>query len=591
MPDCSKLELKVSRIATNLMSRENVNTLDDVVREMQAYFPDIRREFIVDAIVNASIRKSRTIAEVEAKIKTLKTQARRESIPFQVKKLEKQIEALSAKIEAGQIEVKQPAPTVTNEEIESLKAERVELQQQLKDLRTESPEIQQQKTQREIERLQAKLETEDILPREKVKTPYDKDLLKIQYERDQLKVQIREKLFKLKPRTLTERIGAAFDLGRLLQTTGEFSVVLRQGGIFAYGHPLQTAKFVMEMLRAFASPQAAWEINNRVLNRSLSPVAHRAKLHVSVLDGNEQLTAMEEEIMSRLGIGLPVVRNLTRVTFTYMKLLRAAWFDTLYHTAGSIDGMTEGQAKVLGNAVNIFSGRGPLTKSGEHAAILLNRVFYAPKYVASRFQTVVGYPIWSNWGENAAAVRKAIAMEYVRFLLGFSTTYVMAMLAGADIEWDPRSTDFGKWRWGNTRIDPMMGISQVTVFLTKMITGQYKNSRGEIVPLYGDDRPYGGETSSKVFWRFIHGKLSPAFGTILNFAFREDMLGRPVTITGQAKNLLIPIAWNDVYDAMIEQGVPKASAMAFLATFGTGLQTYQQNNQRSKTVEIRKIEW
>lgn len=591
MPDCSKLSLKITRIATNLMSRENINTLDDVVREMQAHFPDIRKEFIVNAIVEATTRQGRTIVETETKIKQLKAQARRESIPYQTKKLEKQIETLSQKIEKGEIEVKRPESTISNEEIENLKADRKALSEELSDLRTQSPEVQKEKVKGQIERLQRKLETEDILPREKIKTPYDKDLLKAEFERDQLRGQIREKLYLLKPRTLSERIGATFDMARILQTTGEFSVVLRQGGIFAYGHPLQTAKFVVEMLKAFSSGQAAWEINNRILNRHLAPVAARAKLHISVLDGSEQLSHMEEEVMSRLGVGLPIIRNFTRATLTYMNLLRSGWFDALYHTAGRTDSLTEGEAKIAANAVNILSGRGPLTATGERAAVLLNRVFYAPKYVVSRFQTALGYPIWSNVGEDAARVRAAIAYEYARFLLGFSTAYAMAMLAGADVEWDPRSTDFGKWRWGNTRIDPMMGISQVTVFLARLATGQMKNAKGQIVPLYGDDRPYGGTTISDVISRFFRGKLSPAFGTIWNFVAREDFIGRPVTITGEARNLLVPIAWNDVYDAMIEQGVPKATAMSILATFGTGLQTYQQNNQKGKTVEIRKIIW
>ena len=589
MPDCSELSVRITRIATNLAKRENVHGLDDVVKEMQGYFPDIRREFIVNAIVEATTRAGRTIKETQAKIQQLKNQARRESIPYQTQKLEKQIDALSKKIEKGEIEIKRPEPTITNEAIEELKAERKAMNEELATLRTQSPEVQKEKIQHQIEGLQKKLESEDILPREKIKTPYDKELLKAEFERDQLKGAIRDKLYKLKPMSIGERIGAAFDMARILQTTGEFSVVLRQGGVFAYGHPLQMTGFIIDMLKAFASPQAAWEINNKILNRPLAPVAARAKLHMSVLDGTEALSHMEEEVMSRLGIGLPVIRNFTRATLTYMNLLRAGWFDTLYHTAGRIDSLTENEAKITANAVNVLSGRGPLTATGEKAAVLLNRGFYAPKYVASRFQTAVGYPIWSNIGEGSMRIRAAIAYEYARFLVGFATAYSMAILAGADVEWDPRSTDFGKWRWGNTRIDPMMGISQVTVFLTRMVTGQTKNAKGQIVPLYGDDRPYGGTTMSDVFWRFLRGKVSPAIGTAFNLIFREDYVGRPVSISREARNLLIPIAWNDVYDAMIEQGVPKATAMSVLATFGTGLQTYQENNKKGTTLVIKPI--
>src|SRR5690606_18698368 len=106
-------------------------------------------------------------------------------------------------------------------------------------------------------------------------------------------------------------------------------------------------------------------------------------------------------------------------------------------------------------------------------------VFFAPRLVASRFQLVLGQPFYGG----TARTRKLIAQEYAKFLTGIGLVYLLSGLMGAELEFDPRSSDFGKIKVGNTRIDPLAGISQVTVLLYRLGSGQIKTGRGRIEPI------------------------------------------------------------------------------------------------------------
>src|SRR3972149_11707521 len=85
----------------------------------------------------------------------------------------------------------------------------------------------------------------------------------------------------------------------------------------------------------------------------------------------------------------------------------------------------------------------------------MNSVFFAPRSCSSRFQLLVGQPAL----RGTARTRIMVAKEYGRFLGGLAVFYVLGTAAGGGIETDPRSTDFGEIKFGNTRLDPMSGFS------------------------------------------------------------------------------------------------------------------------------------
>jgi hypothetical protein len=86
--------------------------------------------------------------------------------------------------------------------------------------------------------------------------------------------------------------------------------------------------------------------------------------------------------------------------------------------------------------------------------------------------------------------------------------------------------------------------------------------------------------------RFLGTKLSPAFGTGMSLVagrglFQEDEEAY-FGATEAAKQLLMPLTVKDIYEAMLEQGIPSGTAMSMLAIFGVGVQTYKPKEPKER---------
>jgi hypothetical protein len=267
-----------------------------------------------------------------------------------------------------------------------------------------------------------------------------------------------------------------------------------------------------------------------------------------------------------------------RAYSTFLNRLRVDSFDAM--AAGlSRDGkITEEEAKAIANYINVATGRGA-AGAAKNAFVGLNTIFFSPRYVVSRFQLLAGQPLWGG----SMRTRQMVAMEYARFLTGLLVVYMLDALMGDDDDestFDPRSSDFGKIRVGNTRIDLMAGLSQSAVLLTRLATGQTKTASGTVRSIRGDDIKYGYDNAADVIGRFLRSKLNPVAGTSINLATGKNIVGEEVTTATVIRDISIPLAFRDIYGSMKEQGVPAAAALSILAIFGIGIQTYETNGRK-----------
>lgn len=383
------------------------------------------------------------------------------------------------------------------------------------------------------------------------------------------------------PRRLVDSVGGGWNNVRSWLTSLDLSAVLRQGKLVVLSRPVTAARAVPSMFRALGSEKAAFAIDREILARpnAASGLYERSGLYLA--EHGKALSKMEEAYMSRLADKMPLVKASQRAYTTFLNKLRADTFDTLAATLGRKGEITLAEAKVLANYVNAATGRGDLGKFNA-AAVPLATVFFSPRFVASRFQMLLGQPLYHGvlsgkvgWAEGARA-RKLVAGEYARILTGVATVYLLAELAGADVEADPRSSDFGKLRTGETRVDPMAGLLQNTVLLSRLGSGETKTLKGRVTPLRGEDVKFGGATSVDVLSRFLRSKLAPASGALVDLVQGEDIVGQPVTAASEAKKLLVPITYQDILATMEEQGVPRGTALLLLSIFGEGVQTYDE---------------
>lgn len=564
----SSLVQRLARMFVEQGVRDRNVLIDSVHNFLKEIDPEISRRDTMDAISGYGQFRQLTKDEISKKLRDLKGQMQ------QVAKLE-DMQAGKPPLKTG-MERRIPSPEESRliKLVNQAKNEfQVPITDEATQLKSSLDMLKTRLKNRTIE-LKGMLERKEFAKKAKRIIQRDVEANRLHFEMTKAKAAWFEALMKdrLANRSLPAKIfgtGAeALNTSRAILTSADLSAVLRQGGFIAFGHPVRAVKSFPAMFRAFRSQEGQHAVDMEIAKRPNFPLYMQAKLYLS--EHGQSLAKMEEAYMSRWADKIPLVAGSQRAYVTFLNKLRADSFDAMANSLARDRELTPTEAKAIANFVNVATGRGDMGMK-QNALVGLNTVFFAPSYVASRFQLIAGQPLY----RGTARTRLAVAKEYGRFLTGAAVVYALATMDGGEVESDPRSSDFGKLRYGNTRIDPMAGLLQTSVLLGRLGAGETKTTTGKIVPIRGKNVPYGGSTSAEVVGRFLRSKLSPALGTGLNILAGKDVVGQPVTPESTARNLLIPLSLQDIYATMEEQGVPRGSAMGVLSIFGMGLQNYE----------------
>lgn len=373
-------------------------------------------------------------------------------------------------------------------------------------------------------------------------------------------------------------VGEIGNLPRAIMTSFDVSAPLRQGAFIAFGHPVRAIRDIGTMFRALVSEKAAFAVDEAIRRDPMYQEARAAGLELT--EHGQNFNAAEEAYRSRWGEKIPGVKQSARAYTSFLNKLRFESYKAMARKLSLTGEPALAEAKVIADYINAATGRGAagsLTKT----AAAVNSVFFAPRFAISRLQLLTLQPIWGARAGYAgtAKARTLVAKEYARFLAGAAVVLAVGMAAGGKVETDPRSTDFGKLRFGDTRVDPWAGMQQWTVFLTREIRGETKTARGEVKSLTSGK--FGQPTRYELFTRFLRGKLQPMYSTAVDVGQGENIVGEPVT-PGSLAWHFAPLAVQDIYDVMKAQGVPAGTAFAVLAMFGMGMQTYEPTKAKGK---------
>jgi diguanylate cyclase (GGDEF)-like protein len=530
-----------------------------------------------------------------------------------IRNLNNQIEDLQKQIDTGE----RPSPRakpIPSAEVQALIAKRDALRDEIRaiDKKPVDPEARYQEQrgrgiQRRIEELEKRIASGDFEKVKRVPRELDDANKRAAYELEKVKEEFERLRFEaeMERRTPLQKVLGgtrdAVNLARAYMTSVDLSGLLRQGGFISFGHPVRAAKSVPASLKAFVSEKAEFEANEEIKNRPNAPLYKKFGLELTGI-GSGPLSKVEEAYATRWLNKLPalvgggIVRGSGRSYTVMLNRLRADSFDAMV-AALAKDGSnpTKEEGAAIANYINVATGRGKVGSSN-NAGEVLNTVFFAPRLVASRFQLLAGQPLYG--GTNRT--RSMIVKEYARFLTGVGIAITLAAMMRDDddetptITWDPRSADFGKVRFGNTFLDPLAGLAQVTTFLGRMVTGETVTTKGvkplranytltdlrgamgqDVTPhkLSKDGRlPFGSGDGASVLFRFLRSKLAPVPGAIVNTLAGQNMIGEPATPGNTALSLVTPMSMGNIADVMEEQGVSRGAAITLLGLLGMGVQ-------------------
>lgn len=307
---------------------------------------------------------------------------------------------------------------------------------------------------------------------------------------------------------------------------------------------------------------------------------YRAMLEANLpLSGKQgKLSQREEAFQMKWADKVPGMAASERAYNGFLNKLRADVFDSIYNSAvdAGVDVTDKKFLKSLGSFVGAGTGRGKLGGVLQSAAPLLNALFFSPRLIQSRFQLLrPDYYVRLHPAVRKEAIKTMMsAASIVASVLGLSA------LAGADVETDPRSSDFGKIKVGNTRYDVGGGFNQF-ITLAFRIAPLFWGSRGKEKTATGELRSYGNNVGQKTeldaVGKFATNKASPITSFVLDFLRQQDAVGEEFNMTSAVASRVLPMYAQDIYEVAQEHGAAEGALRAAPGLFGVGVQNYTPN--------------
>lgn len=378
----------------------------------------------------------------------------------------------------------------------------------------------------------------------------------------------------LSKRTLGQKSWEAFvdtwNLPKAVLASWDFSAPLRQGAVLFAGQYGQSLPALKQMVQAAIKESNARATIDRIESSPYAELRRRAGLYIAPLFGEAtRLSEREESFMTRWAHKIPGIKWSERAYITYLNVLRADVFD-FYVARFERQGIeaTEFDYQEIASFINHATGRGDLGKL-EGSAAALNSLFFSPRLQASRVQVPLSLVSRSKLARQIAAKNIVASASMMIVTLG------LLALAGATVEMDPRSTDFGKARIGNTRLDFAAGFLQYVRLIAQLTTGMRKTGTGKVIEINRLDNAI----------RFLRSKAAPSLGLFVDVLDGKTFVGeeldlQPATLKRQAYQRFVPLFVQDLADALAENGL-LGGFLAAPAFLGVGAVTYKDAAERN----------
>lgn len=460
------------------------------------------------------------------------------------------------------------------------------------------------RTQKKIKEVEAQLKSGDFA------TPEKKEPLKL----DKEAIALKDKLIKLQSdrevRLLKQEYAnrskwqkfkdAGLEVAntpRAIMSSMDFSGTLRQALIATIAHPKLTFKIKISRERPYIKGEGAfWEMfrfarSQKKFDRWFHDLRESPKYKIMEEIGlyiadphSPSLSVKEEAFMNNLAEKIPLIgrfiKGSERAYVGYLNKMRVDLFSRgadLLEAKGKTIENSKKDYEGLASWVNNSTGRGKMAESLEKAAPLLNSILFSPRLIASRLNIL--NPLY--YAKLPKEIRIMALKDMAKFI-GFGISVLaLAKLNGADVDDDPRSSDFGKIKVGNTRWDIWGGFQQYVRVASQLLSGQKKSiSTGEIQNLDGE-----GAFKSKrsdVLTSFLRGKLSPIPSMAWDFLSGKTVTGEKTTIKNELESHFLPLIYSDVKEAMKDQGVKSLFTVGIPAAFGIGVSTFSPKEKNNK---------
>lgn len=377
-------------------------------------------------------------------------------------------------------------------------------------------------------------------------------------------------------------------LPRALLASGDLSAGGRQGGILGSRFPGTWAVAEKEGVKSAVSKTGHEKMLQGLQDLTTdsgTPLADYYKKAGVDIAGPEGTIPHEEQYASHFSEKIPGVGASNRAFTGTLSYMRAHSFKSVIDgveqgTGKTIDQWTPKEIKSLGKFINTSSGRGHGKPGGwfEKAAPVLGDTLFSARLWKSRLDVLN-----PKYYYDLKGPARKLALQSASSFAGVAGTILgLAVAAGGAVETDPRSSDFLKVKFGNTRYDILGGLQQNLVFAWRELSGQKKSSQtGRVSNLTSG--AFGGANRLSVLSDLIQSKENPIISTGSTIIKGTDKSGQPVNNATTIGNLFVPLGGQDTYKAVKDEArdggysaknIAKGVGKAAPGFVGAGVGTY-----------------
>jgi hypothetical protein len=280
----------------------------------------------------------------------------------------------------------------------------------------------------------------------------------------------------------------------------------------------------------------------------------------------------EEAFPSALGEKIPIFKAFYKASESayngFLMRLRADLADNLVKVAkdANVDIMDKVEAESMGKLINSLTGRGSLG-AFEKVGKQVNTIFFSPKNFMSNIDVLTAHSFRKDvtpFVRKQAAANLAKVIAGSAAILGISNT-----LKPGSVDWDPRSSDFGSIKIGDTRFKVSGGMAPIITLAAREFTQSSKSSTSGNISQLGSG--YGQTKGSDVFWSFFENKLSPIGGLVKDLMNQSDFSRKPLTFWGELSNFGTPLPVQNAVELM--QNPNSANILVAMMADGLGIMT------------------
>lgn len=361
---------------------------------------------------------------------------------------------------------------------------------------------------------------------------------------------------------------------KALKTTMDASYTLRQGfKVLAQSRTAYKNSWA-DSWKALSNVFGDIDKSNVVMREFKARALAHPYYEKLVIDGKLAVGAVEEYFPTNVGEKIPMIGNLfasSNNAFTIFSQSARLNLATEILQKAEANGvkLTSQEIKDIAQVVNSITGRGSLGKF-EASSSLLNKAFFAPRYVRSSIDTFL-----MPMNPTLSKVAKAEALKNSRNTLGGILAIMSTASMFTDVNWDPFSTGFGTMKVpGSTaRVDLTAGHGQYIVLAAREAWGKKTDSKGKTVTL-GDTKAYKPETRTSIAGDFAANKLSPSLSYLKRALSDHELYGgKEINLSNSLRELVAPITPDNAVDYLQNEDIASALIMIAGDMLGAGVRT------------------